>query len=101
MPLYESTNLPPDGLIGWCHHCHLVQRGEDARIGVVGWADDIYYLCADDRCREPWGLGVWVLACAEHEPERSRTGEVVSQPPYTCVCSSVGGMGVEPIGANA
>lgn len=47
-------------IMGWCHHCGLVQTIINARRGVPFWAGggSPLLLCARPGCEEPWGVGV-------------------------------------------
>lgn len=78
----------PEGFIGWCHHCGMVQSGSLAKYATREWGGKkkmyLCYFCKD----EPWGDGVWPLTCPDHELAEvyAVLGKEVNQPPAFCEC---------------
>lgn len=93
----STGETSPEGYIGWCHHCGLIQRGEDSIYGTPAWAADSHYFgdlyaCANPDCGEAWGIGVWPMTCSDHErPDVvDALGSKPDQPLDGCECASYG-----------
>lgn len=64
------------GWLGWCHHCGVVQVGDELGRCV--------------NCGESWGLGVWPWLCPEHfaylRPLLEVAGHAPDEPPAFARC---------------